>query len=61
MIHMTTTEDQIDKLFGQIVEESIPRNEIEAGIVHAIGDRRGCAALSTDSGSAKKNSARSLA
>jgi putative polysaccharide biosynthesis protein len=26
---MTTTEDQIDKLFGQIVKESIPRNEIE--------------------------------
>ena len=24
-----TTEDQIDKLFGQIVKESIPRNEIE--------------------------------
>jgi hypothetical protein len=25
---MTTTEDQIDKLFGQIIRESIPRDEI---------------------------------
>ena len=38
---MTTTEDRIDKLFGQILRESISRDEIEPelrALFHAFDD-----------------------